>query len=81
MRCSGAALAGLVIFNSLTDLFYLACLTTLTVVVWLAACLTRMDGLAVCVPFEWTSQNRVASACIRFLRECLVIDSVSNFSE
>ena len=84
LGCSGlawATLAGLVIFNSLTDLFDLACLTTLTVVVWLAACLTRLDGLAACVPFECTSQNRVASASIRLLRECLLIDSVSNFNE
>ena len=75
LGCSGLAwttMAGLVISNnnSLTDLFDLACLTTLTVVVWLAACLTRMDGVAACVPFECTSRNRVASASIRLLREC-----------
>ena len=84
LGCTGlawATLAGLVIFNGLTDLFDLACLTTLTVVVWLAACLTRMDGLSACVPFERTSQNRVASASIRFLRECSVIDSVSDLRE
>ena len=91
LGCSGlawATLAGLVIFNNLTDLFDLACLTTLIVVVWLAACLTRMDGLAACVPFECTSQNRectsqrrVGSASIWFLRGCLVIDCVSNFNE
>ena len=48
--------------DDIFGLFDFACLTGSTVVAWLAACLTRMDGLAAYLPFELTFQKRVASA-------------------